>query len=101
METEFGGDLRGILGGEEGSGVSMELKESLGGNLVGCGEERGEQSLYKAERTSGGGRRGGRARGCGGLLWAEKGSGWGELEIKMGEQTPGVREEGTGEYRGL
>lgn len=73
MEREFGGDLRGILGGEEGSGVSMELKESLGGNLVGCGEERGEQSLYKAERTSGGGRRCGRARGCGGLLLGRKG----------------------------
>lgn len=37
----------------------------------------------------------------GDFYWAEKGSGWGELEIKMGEQTPGVREEGTGEYRGL
>ena len=38
----------------------MGWKKSLGGNLVACVGERGEQSFYKAGRASRGGGRGGR-----------------------------------------
>lgn len=44
----------------------------------------------------------------GGFYWTERGSGWRGLGVKMGEWTPGDREEGTGwggrergRYRGL
>ena len=79
----------------------MGWKKSLGGNLVACVGERGEQSFYKAGRASGGGGRGGReepgvVRGFYGV-WLRGIGGQNE------GMTAGVREErtgGTGDSRG-
>ena len=103
MEREFGGDLRGHGAGGRGEWGLNVVERDSGRNLMGCVGERGEQSLHEAERTSGGRGRSGRGepRVVGGFYGAEKVAGWGGLEVKMGEQTPGVREESTGGYRGL
>ena len=62
----------------------QELQDAAGALEVRLERERGD-SLYKAGRATAGGRRGGREEpgAVGGFYGAEKGSGWGGLEVKM------------------
>lgn len=65
---------------------------------MGCGRKQVNRVSRRQKEHLGGGR--GELWVAGGFYWAEKGPGWGGLEVKMDEQTPGVREEGLGGVQG-